>query len=171
MAALCVAIKTMFAIRTASIDEGIKKFEIVAAITACIDLVVSIASVVIGALHLISDECHHAATFVLVNGCITLPFTLIAIALMIARFYGHSDFNIGASVDKVEVDIVEVDVVDTVVLESSFMLKTSGIVIPTAATSRIPINKGISSFFLLWTNPFPSDISLKDVNLSFFEWL
>ena len=89
------AVKTMFAIRTASIDEGIKKFEIVAAITACIDLVVSIASVVIGALHLISDECHHAATFVLVNGCITLPFTLIAIALMIARFYGHSDFNIG----------------------------------------------------------------------------
>ena len=91
----CVAIKTMFAIRTASNDGGIKNFEIVAAITACIDLVVSIASVVMGALHLSSDDCHQTATFVLVNGCITLPFTLIAIALTIARFYGHSDFNIG----------------------------------------------------------------------------
>ena len=42
--------------------------EIVAAITACIDLVVSIASVFMGALHLNSNECHQAATFVLVNG-------------------------------------------------------------------------------------------------------
>ena len=91
----CVAIKTMFAIRTASNDEGIKKFEIVAAITACIDLVVSIASVFMGALHLNSNECHQAATFVLVNGGVTLPFTLIAIALLIIRFRGRSDVNIG----------------------------------------------------------------------------
>ena len=69
---------------------------------------------------------------------------------------------------------MEADVVDKVVVEdtkSSFMLITSGIVIPAAAARRIPINRGISSLFLLWKKPFPSDMSLKDVNLSFFEWL
>ena len=79
--------------------------------------------------------------------------------------------SVGVSEDKVEADIVDIDVVVKVVVESSFMLKTSGIVIPAAAARRIPIIKVISSFFLLWKNPFPSDISLKDVNLSFFEWL
>ena len=81
----------------------------------------------------------------------------------------------------VEDDIVEVDVsrdgiVDKVVdedvlVETSFMLKTSGIVIPATVQSRVPINKDINSRFFLWKNPFPSDMSLKDVNRSFFEWL
>ena len=90
--------------------------------------------------------------------------------------------SIDTSVAKVEDDIVDVDVsrddivdkvvVEDVLLESSFMLlMTSGIAIPAAAKSRIPINSGINSFFLLWKTPFPSDMSLKDVNRSFFEWL
>ena len=90
--------------------------------------------------------------------------------------------SIDKSVAKVEDDTVEVDVsrdgivdkvvVEDVLLESSFLLlMTSGIDIPAAAKSRIPINSGISSFFFLWKTPFPSDISLKDVNRSFFEWL
>ena len=78
--------------------------------------------------------------------------------------------------DIVEVDVSRVGIVDKVVVEdvlveSSFMLKTSGIVIPAAAQSRIPIKKGINSRFFLWKKPFPSDMSLKDMNLSFFEWL
>ena len=95
----------------------------------------------------------------------------------------EADVSRDGTVDKVVVedDIVEVDVsrvgivdkvvVEDVLVESSFMLKTSGIVIPATAKSRIPINKDINSRFFLWKNPFPSDMSLKDVNRSFFEWL
>ena len=84
-------------------------------------------------------------------------------------------FGLGETGDvdeyKADDEVGSVDKVEDVLAESSFMLKTSGIVIPVAAARRIPINKGISSFFLLWKNPFPRDMSLKDVNLSFFEWL
>ena len=84
--------------------------------------------------------------------------------------------SVDTSVDKVEVDVSRDGIVDKVVdedvlVETSFMLKTSGIVIPATAQSRVPINKDINSRFFLWKNPFPSDMSLKDVNRSFFEWL
>merc|ERR1712029_698029 len=59
-----------------------KKVEVVAFVMVLIDFCLSVACVAMGALHL--NECQNqAATFLLVNGGVTLALTLIVIALII----------------------------------------------------------------------------------------
>ena len=58
------------------------KIEVVAFVMVLIDFCLSVACVAMGALHL--NECQNqAATFLLVNGGVTLALTLIVIALII----------------------------------------------------------------------------------------